>query len=371
MEILDKIDGHATFSNLFKHSVVGMSITFIDGRLHPNSAFCEMLGYTRDELIDKHWAEITHPDDIAKNSHNTELILSNKYLSRRWEKRYIHKNGSIIWADIHTFLHRDHNGIPQHFITTINDITEWKKVGEAIKVKAELLEISNAEKDKFFAILAHDLRSPLSSFLGLAEIMAEDLHTMKMAEIEEITQSLHFSAINLFQLLENLLEWSMLKNGNFECHLEKISLNRLIHRSIDPVQESTRRKSIQLKIDLEDIYFVNCDVKMTETIIRNLISNALKYNYSEGTVVVTAKPVNKKEIEVSVTDSGIGMSNKILSKLFIMNEQVSRKGTNGESSSGLGLIICKEFVEKQGGKIRVESEEDKGSTFYFTVKQAE
>ena len=368
---LDKIDGHGIFKNLFEHSVVGMSVTSIDGRIHVNKAFCEMLGYTNEELMDKTWVELTHPDDVDENRHAIEMILSDKFKSLRWEKRYFHKDGNIVWADIHTLLHRDKKGKPLYFITTISDITEWKKTEEANKVKNALLKISNAEKEKFFTILAHYLRSPLSTFLGLAEVMAEDLHTMTMSEIEDITRSLHASATGLFQLLENLLEWSLLKKGNFEYHPEKIALNRVVLRSIDPVQESSRRKNVTLKLELPETYFVYCDVKLTETIFRNLISNALKYTYSGGTVMVTAKPANKEEIEVSVTDTGIGMSNEILNKLFTMNDQVSRKGTDGESSSGLGLLICKEFVEKQGGKIRVESEEGRGSKFYFTLKQAE
>lgn len=359
------------FMYLFENSAVGMSVTSIDGRLHANNALCQMLGYSEEELIDRPWKEFTHPDDIQQNMQAIDMILSDQCKSMRWEKRYIHKNGSIIWGDIHTLLVRNQEGEPQYFITTINDITEWKKTEEANKVKNELLQLSNAEKDKFFAILAHDLRSPLSSFLGLAEVMAEDLHTMTMSEIEDITKSLHTSATSLFQLLENLLEWSMLKKGNFECHPEKISLNRLIHRSIDPVQETARRKKLQLQVELSETFFVFCDVKMTETILRNLISNALKYTHSGGTVVVTARPSEKGVIEVSVRDTGIGMNSEMLSKLFIMNEQISRKGTDGESSSGLGLLICKEFVEKQGGKIRAESEVGKGSIFNFTVKQAE
>ncbi|HEY5511661.1 MAG TPA: ATP-binding protein [Prolixibacteraceae bacterium] len=371
MLIFDQIDGKGIFKNYFEHSAVGMSIITIDGRLHPNNSFCEMVGYTREELMNKLPMELTHPDDVAESLHRIDLINSNQFKSCRWEKRYIHKDGSIVWADIHTFLHRDKEGVPQYFITTSNNITPWKKAEEEIKVKNELLQISNGEKDKFFAILAHDLRSPLSSFLGLAEVMAEDLHTMTMAEIEDISKSLHVSATSLFQLLENLLEWSLLKKGNFQFHPEKIAINRIIHRSIDPVKESARRKNIDLKVDLTENYFVSCDVKLTETIFRNLISNALKYTYSGGTIVVTARPVKQEEVEVSVSDTGIGMSKELLSKLFIVNEQVSRKGTDGESSSGLGLLICKEFVEKQGGKIRAESIEGKGSTFYFTIKQAE
>ena len=257
------------------------------------------------------------------------------------------------------------------FFTTVNDITSRKKVEEEIKSQNEKLQQSNAEKDKFFSILAHDLRSPLSSFLGMAEVMAEDINTMTISEIEDISKSLHKSASNLFQLLENLLEWSVLQRGTSENHPEKTSLNRLIFRSIDPVLESARRKNIAIKLDLDQTYFVNCDLKMTETIFRNLISNALKYTNPNGSVVITAAPISKEEIKVSVIDTGIGMSKEIISKLFLLNDQIGRKGTDGESSSGLGLMICKEFVEKQGGVIWAESEEDKGSTFHFTLKQVE
>ncbi len=369
MDILNDIEGNEIFKNLFEHSVVGMSVTSIDGRLNANSAFCELIGYSTEELKNKKWADYTHPDDIAYNMNITENILSNGNKSSRWEKRYIHKNGSIIWADIHTFLLREENGQPLRFITTVNDISARKKADDDLMLKNEILQQSLSEKDKFFAILAHDLRSPLSSFLGLAEVMAEDINTMSMPEIEEITKSLYQSATNLFQLLENLLEWSMLKKGNSEVRPEKISLNRIIQRSIDPVLESAKRKNIMITLNLDQTYFIECDIKMTETIFRNLISNALKYTNPGGSVVISAKPVSKEVIQVSVSDTGIGMSQEIIDKLFQLNGQITRKGTEGESSSGLGLLICKEFVEKQGGKIGAESEN--GSTFHFTIKQVQ
>jgi PAS domain S-box-containing protein len=368
MEIVKNIEGNEIFKNLFEHSVVGMSITSVDNRLNANAAFCNMIGYTLEELKNRRWHEYTHPDDIAYNRAILEDILSNEKRSYRWEKRYIHKDGSVIWADIHTFLHRDENGEPLHFITTVNDISARKKAEEENELQKEILQKSNAEKDKFFAILAHDLRSPLSSFLGLAEAMAEDIHVMSMKEVEEITKSLYSSASSLFQLLENLLEWSLLKKGNFECRPEKISLNRILLRSIDPIQESAKIKNIDIKINLSQTYFVNCDLKMTETIFRNLVSNALKYTNPGGSVEITAEPLTKEDLKISVLDNGIGMNKDLLGKLFQMNEQISRKGTEGESSSGLGLLICKEFAEKQGGSIWAESEEGKGSTFHFTLK---
>jgi PAS domain S-box-containing protein len=371
MDFPENIKSEEIFKNLFEHSVVGMSITSLDGRLFANAAFCKMIGYSKEELTDRKWVEYTHPDDVTYNLSIIENILKDGKKSFRWEKRYIHKDGSTVWGDIHTFLHRDDNGNPIHFITTINDITAKKEVEEEIKLQNEKLQQSNAEKDKFFSIIAHDLRSPLSSFLGMAEVMAEDIHTMTMSEIEGISRSLYKSASNLFQLLENLLEWSLLRRGISEYHSEKIALNQIILRSIDPILESAKRKNIAIKLDLPQTYFVNCDLKMTEAIFRNLISNALKYTNPEGTVVITAEPISKEEIKVSVTDTGIGMSKEIICKLFLLNDQINRKGTDGESSSGLGLLICKEFVEKQGGVIWAEGEEDRGSSFHFTLKQVE
>jgi signal transduction histidine kinase len=142
-------------------------------------------------------------------------------------------------------------------------------------------------------------------------------------------------------------------------------------RSIDPFVESAIRKNIDLKMELDQNYTVICDTRMSETIFRNLISNALKYSHPNGSVTLTAKPVSPGTIEITIIDTGIGMNSEILGKLFKLNEQICRKGTDGEASSGLGLLICKELVERQGGKIRAESMENKGSSFHFTLKLME
>jgi PAS domain S-box-containing protein len=335
-----------------------------------------MLGFSKEELFDKRWDEYTHPDDNAYNRAVIDRILAGGEKSIRWEKRYLHKNGSTIWADIHTFLHRDANGFPLHFITTVNDITKAKKFENALMeseqrymLRNEQLLQSNAEKDKFFAIIAHDLRSPLSSFLGLAEVMSQDINNMTMTEIEDISKSLFLSASNLYQLLENLLEWSILRRGNPECHPEPTDLRSLVLSCMDPFHESARRKIITLDFEAEQTYSISCDIRMTETIFRNLISNALKFTNAQGSVVIKARPLNANEIIVSITDTGIGMNDDIKCKLFKLNEQVSRKGTAGESSSGLGLLICKEIIERQEGKIWAESVENEGSTFFFTLKR--
>lgn len=346
-----------------------MSITSLDGKLHANDALCRMIGYTKEELLDRHWSTFTHPDDIAFNVSQIEKIHSGEVKSARWEKRYLHKNGSVVWVDIHTFLQRDDSGKPLHFITTLNDISAQKRVEAELFLQNGKLQQSNAEKDKFFSIIAHDLRSPLSSFLGLAEMMADDINAMSMSEITAISKSMHQSASNLFQLLENLLEWALLRRGTCECHPEKIALAKLVLRSIDPLTETARRKNIELKLDISHSYIVQCDLKMTESIFRNLISNALKFTRPGGKVIISAEPHTKGFLKASVNDTGIGMSKEIVSSLFLFNEQICRRGTDGETSSGLGLLICKEFAENQGGTIWAKSEDGKGSTFNFTLKQ--
>ncbi len=368
MELLNTISGNEIFKKLFAHSVVGMSMTSIEGKLNANAAFCNMIGYSEEELQNKKWADYTYPDDVEINRRILENIISGKEKSARWEKRYLHKNGSITWVDIHTFLLRDENGDPLHFITTVNDISARKKAeAENLQKNAELEKI-NAEKDKYFSILAHDLRSPISSFMGLAEILSEDISVMAINEVEEITKLLHLSATNLFQLLENLLEWSILKRGNFEFAPQETSLNTIINNCIKSVLETAQQKNIVITMDLAASYVVRCDQKMTETIFRNLISNALKFTNNGGIIVIKAEPVSPDELTISVTDSGIGMNTEIIEKLFQLNEQSNRKGTDGESSSGLGLLICKDLVEKQGGRIWAESKENIGSTFHFTLK---
>jgi signal transduction histidine kinase len=189
-----------------------------------------------------------------------------------------------------------------------------------------------------------------------------------LPEIEEISKSLHESASNVFMLLENLLEWSILRRGLAEFHPVETELKRVVMCGLDPVFESARRKNIELEIDVDESVCIVCDERMTETVFRNLVSNALKYTNKNGKVIVSASPGSEAEVLVSVSDNGIGMSQEIVDRLFLLSEQVNRKGTEGESSSGLGLIICKEFIESQGGKLWVESKEGQGSTFKFTLK---
>jgi PAS domain S-box-containing protein len=247
------------------------------------------------------------------------------------------------------------------------DITERKKGEETLRKSEENLRKINAEKDKFFSIIAHDLRSPFNGFLGLTEIMAEGLHGMTLDEIQEIAVSLKNSAAKLYNLLGNLLEWSRMQRGLTAFEPRLILLMPKITESMALVTEAAYKKEIAISYDIPEYLSVFADGNMFEGIIRNLSSNAVKFTPKGGSVYVSAKSMPDNSVEISVKDTGIGMNKEMTDNIFRLDVNTSRKGTEGESSTGLGLIICKDFIEKHGGKLRVESEERKGSTFCFTI----
>jgi PAS domain S-box-containing protein len=256
-------------------------------------------------------------------------------------------------------------------IITARDITEKKQEEERMKFKNEELLNLNSEKDKFFSIVAHDLRSPFNSFLGLTQIMAEDLQSLSMSQIQNIALSMSKSANNLYALLENLLAWSRLQRGLTSFDPKSFPLVPKISESLDLVCEMAHRKGIETFINIQEDLVVFADQNMLESTIRNVALNAVKFTNKGGKITISARSISRNSIEISIRDTGIGMNRELLDKLFRIDEHISRVGTEGEASTGLGLLLSKEFIEKHGGRIWAESEEGRGSTFYFTFPSNE
>ncbi len=232
-----------------------------------------------------------------------------------------------------------------------------------IKLK---LEKTNAEKDKFFSIISHDLRSPFSGFLGLTQIISEQFEDLSMSSLMEIGKSMHNSASNLFRLLENLLEWSRMLQGKIEFNPIYYPINELIQQTVNVNKSLAGLKRITINNNIKDEINAFIDVRMIETIFRNFLSNAIKFTPQGGIIQIDAYN-NENEIIISFKDNGIGMNNDLVGKLFNLSEKTNRVGTEGELSSGLGLILSKEFIQKHNGKLWVESQEDVGSTFYLSI----
>ena len=253
------------------------------------------------------------------------------------------------------------------FATTFSDITIRKQAEEKINLKNEALQKLNAEKDKFFSIIAHDLRNPFSGFLGLTQIMAEKLSDFTINQAQELAESMRDSASNLYRLLENLLQWSQIQRGTIPFNPEFKKLLPVVNESVAIILESANAKHIEIITMIPDGLTVFADINILQTVIRNLVSNAVKFTPKGGKVSLTAKTNDDNSIEISVQDTGIGVSQKQIENLFRIDVQTSRKGTEGEPGTGLGLLLCKEFVEKHAGRIWVESNEGKGSIFNFTL----
>jgi PAS domain S-box-containing protein len=245
-----------------------------------------------------------------------------------------------------------------------------KRNEEEISLKNDLLQTINAEKDKFFSIIAHDLRGPLSAFVAATQIITEEIQTMSIDEIKDITASMKNSASNIYSLLENLLEWSRMRRGAMDFIPEKLNLKKEVLSCLNVLSESIRNKRIEIDTIIPDDMVVFADIHMFETIVRNLVSNAIKFTMPGGKVVVSAGHTDNQDTEISITDTGIGMSSELTNRLFHLSEKTSRPGTEGEPSTGLGLLLCKEFIEKHGGRIHVVSEIRKGSTFTFTFPES-
>lgn len=228
------------------------------------------------------------------------------------------------------------------------------------------LQETNATKDKFFSIIAHDLKSPFSGFINLTKFMSESIEEFSKIELVMSAKSLNKSATGLYKLLENLLEWSKIQRGITEFRPTEISAGELVEDNLMVLQDFATNKDINLINCIDKNIIIIVDYQMMNTLFRNLISNAIKFTQRHGRVEIEYQNSDEQHIFL-VKDTGIGMSPEIIEKLFKIDQKVSNEGTEGESSTGLGLLLCKEFVERHNGKIWVESQVNSGSTFYFSI----
>jgi two-component system, sensor histidine kinase and response regulator len=244
------------------------------------------------------------------------------------------------------------------------------KSQQTIKADAMRLEKLNAEKDKFFSIIAHDLRGPFAGCIGLTEILATSVENMSNEDIAEYAQTLNETASQINKLLENLLEWARMQMGLIGYNPENENFIEMIANTISLYEKAAKDKKIHFHQQLPENLKVYADTNMVNSIMRNLLSNAVKFTHPKGNIKIEARATGNDMIEIQVSDSGIGIPKGLQSKLFRLDQKVSRPGTSGEESTGLGLLLCRDFVQKSGGTLSLESKEGQGSTFSFTLPLA-
>ncbi len=240
-----------------------------------------------------------------------------------------------------------------------------KKLNHLLKDFKEL----NATKDKFFSIIAHDLKGAFSVQLSGSKLLSDRIDTLDKETIKIVGEELKTNTKNLFNLLENLLNWSRIQMGGTKYEPRKLMLDDVTKECVDIMEGKALEKGVHLYSEVEKNTFVYADQDMVNLVLRNLVSNAMKFTNRGGTVCITSKK-RDKFVELSVTDTGVGISKERIGKLFRIDENCTTRGTEDEKGTGLGLILCKEFVEKNKGKIWVESKLGEGTSINFTFPAA-
>ena len=249
------------------------------------------------------------------------------------------------------------------------EIDKRKQAEDELRVLNRQLEDANASKDKFFSIIAHDLRGPFTGLLGLTEVLAESLEFYSEDKITHFVSQIHKSAGKVYALLTNLLEWSRLQRNLIEQHPMNVALHELTGRNAQLLEAGAEQKQIRIRNLVPEGTMVYADRNMLDTTVRNLVSNALKFTKNGGNIAISATP-NHQRVEIAVSDTGIGIPQEKLPKLFRIEEHYQRAGTANESGTGLGLALCKELIEKNDGTIWIESDVEKGTTVKFTLPKS-
>ena len=328
-------------------------------------------GFKKEEVIGKSLFSILKPEGIEmlKEANKKRMIdLSHGIRSAPaiYELEELCKDGSWVWVEATAAAFYDSDGKISGYHGVSRDISERKKAELLLKERESQLRELNSTKDKLFSIIAHDLRGPFNAIMGLSELLIKKTKDFEVEKTQKLLRIINSTAENTLVLLDNLLAWANSQTGKNICNPQKTNLSAIINEILKASRPIAKIKNISLNYIQTDDVEVYADVNMLKTILRNLFSNAIKYTHPNGEIAISAVQ-NQNNIEITVSDNGVGMSEETRNKLFDIDANVSTTGTANEKGSGLGLILCKEFVEKHGGEIWVKSELGKGSAFIFSL----
>jgi PAS domain S-box-containing protein len=348
-----------------------------------NPSGVELFGYdSKEELL-----KINIAEDLYVNPEERQKLLDKlekEGYVKNYEIKIKTKSGEEIIVLETSYMIKDENGNVTSYSGIIKDVTETKKrekllekynnelaeVNKQLKKSEQELKKLNDEKDKFFSIIAHDLKSPFNALLNLSEFLVKDLSELSMEEIRSFSKEINKSAHSVFDLLLNLLQWAQIKTGRLKQNPEKISLSALANNSIILLESVAAKKAVTIINNIDNSHFFLGDRTMISSVLQNLISNSIKFSRRNSEVILSSR-VEGDKIIVSIKDRGVGISSENMKRLFKLDEHLTTPGTSNESGTGLGLILCKELVEKNKGKIWAESKEQFGTTFFFSLVKTE
>ncbi len=334
--------------------------------IYTNPRSKDILGYEPAEIIGKTPFDFMPPEEAEHHRKIFNDAVKTPHSLRVIENINFHKNGSIVILETNAIPILDAEGNCTGYRGIDRDITERKLAEQKIqKINEELKEL-NATKDTFFSIIAHDLKSPFQGLLGYSQILSTEYSTLNEEEKLFFIQSIYDLSKSAFTLLENLLIWSRIQTGKIVFNPDVFNLQEEIMPTVEMLMQVASNKNILVECQIHGKTLVQADKNMIQTVVRNLVSNAIKFTNPDGKVIISLRQ-NGKFIEVSVEDTGVGIRKENLDKIFKSGAVVSTKGTANEEGTGLGLILCAEMIKMHGGKIWAESKLGKGSKFIFQI----
>ncbi len=356
------------FKCVFENSVIGKSITDPSGELHVNKAFCEMLGYTEGELAHRTWAEITHPDDMEASQRAFDTITSGEKDSVRFTKRYLHKDGSVVWAEVGLSVRRGGGGEVLYFMTAVNDITARKRAEDGLARSAQELarhadELarSNAELQQFAYVASHDLQEPLRIISSYAQLLDRRFGAKLDGEAKEFMAFIVDAAQRMQRLINDLLDYSRV--GTRGSGMAPVNTGEVLAEAMANLKLAIEEAGAEITSD--SLPTVLGDRRQLVQLFQNLLSNAVRFKASSPPRIHVSASKKGREWVFSIQDNGIGIDPQFKDRIFIIFQRLH--GREEYPGTGIGLAICQKIVQRHKGKIWVESRPGEGSTFFFTL----
>ena len=362
-------DSEERFRAIFEQAAVGIAKTALSGQfMRVNPGFCQIVRYAESELLQKNWQAITHPDDIEADREYVRSLLSGNIQTFSLEKRLVCKDEAVRWANVTVSAMRDAKGTPQYLICVIEDISQRKLVQELLQASldtqtryAQELTRSNAELEQFSYVASHDLQAPLSTIAGYAQLLEKRCQNQLDAQGNKFIRNIVNSCGRMQALIDDLLEYSRV--GRSEKPFDVIDCNLVFEDACANLQLAIRQD--QASVTRGDLPRVRGDSFQLLQLFQNLIGNAIKYRSSEAPMVRVSASRQGDSWVFSVQDNGIGIAEQYHPRIFQLFQRLhSQKQYSG---TGIGLAICQRIVDRHGGRLWVESEPNRGSTFYFSI----
>lgn len=344
----------------FENAAIGMALVNLTGRwIKVNRSLCEITGYSEQELLQKTFQDITHPEDLDTDLYNLKQLLDNKIQYYHMEKRYFHKNGHVIWVILSVSLAKNQKGKPLYFISQIQDITH-------IKLAKEALEYDKL-KTEFFANISHELRTPINIILSAVQLlnMYADKNQLSVNEssVKEYLRIMKQNCYRTIRLINNLIDTTRIDADFYSLNLRNHNVVQIVEDIALSVAKYIEAKGINLTFDTDiEEKIISCDADKIERIILNLLSNAVKFTKKNGGIKVSVLG-QEEHIRISVQDDGIGIEEDKLNLIFERFGQVDKTLVRNHEGSGIGLSLVKSFVEMHGGEVTVMSQYGQGSEF--------